>query len=504
MPGARTRRALWIDYTTGSGVDSDGQAVKPVIGGRRKTPNLTDLLDTAAATGTERVYLTGARPAAKWMETHTPGWKPGGHHRDTDTPVGRFTHTLTGARVELRRAHEWFGEGAYSPREAREAFALLGAVYARAFRGAPLLASPTVTGRDGWARSLPDGDLLQLDADTAALVRATSPQHRVELCTVRHDDADPREDRPVCTADELPGFVYLDGRTMYAALTRELGVAPVTHLHGDAARAHADTDTYARARYRVTCTVPRDWTHIGVLMVKRGERTWGAPNVPGAPVHTWCDAAELHVARAAGWTVDVHEALVFTKGGRPLDTWTKRVLRARDDAAGADADPTTRALAAGAMRSLLVRTIGTFQNAGHATLHVSDNYAEAVQRAGDAPVEDIGGGLYRWTTHTALTGAAARWYHPEFTSQVWGRSHARLLDSPTADRLRNGGALYVQPHEVVGVRGDALYLTRDPQWADDGRVGRLRVKGTIAGPLPAPRTPSAWNTLRAQAERNSA
>lgn len=36
--------------------------MRPVIGDRRKNPNLTDLLDTAASDGANRIMLTGKRP----------------------------------------------------------------------------------------------------------------------------------------------------------------------------------------------------------------------------------------------------------------------------------------------------------------------------------------------------------------------------------------------------------------------------------------------------------
>ena len=45
------RKNLWADYVTGRGVLDNGTTVPPKIGPRRKNPNLTDMLDTAAAVG---------------------------------------------------------------------------------------------------------------------------------------------------------------------------------------------------------------------------------------------------------------------------------------------------------------------------------------------------------------------------------------------------------------------------------------------------------------------
>ena len=58
------RKNLWADYTTGRGVLDNGQAVPPKIGPRRKNPNLTDMLDTAAAVGVDRIFFTGKTPVA--------------------------------------------------------------------------------------------------------------------------------------------------------------------------------------------------------------------------------------------------------------------------------------------------------------------------------------------------------------------------------------------------------------------------------------------------------
>lgn len=77
--------------------------------------------------------------------------------------------------------------------------------------------------------------------------------------------------------------------------------------------------------------------------------------------------------------------------------------------------------------------------------------------------------------------------HPEWSAAIWSRVHIRVAK-----------ALLSVPREaVVAVRGDAIYLTdRAPEIdeQDDGAVGRLRVKGYVSGPLPAPQ---GWPALRA-------
>ena len=481
---------MWLDVATARGVTDAGRAVPARIGGRRTRPQLTDLLETALAAGAERALLTGPRPPSTWLLVRTPGWSPGAHYLDADMPVGRFTHDATGAKVELRRAAEWFGELVETPADARAAWELLAHVWGRAFRGGSLFDSPGATGMDGWVRSIANlyAPPPQLDDDTAALIRATSPQHRVELF--------PR-------AGELPGFWYLDGRFQYAALTRELGTGPAVPMTDRAAGDHFALDPYGRARYLVDATVPAGWDGPGVLMAPYGDSPhdgWHAPRLPGQTLTTWCDGAELRLLAAYGWRYTIREGLAFT-AGRPLDTWTARILRARD-AVDATLHPGASVPHAdavrGALRSILLHTIGGFHSTGRDVTRVIDN---PIEYRGAGTVTERGD-VWVVRERAELSGRNLAFRHPEWSSQVWARGHARILESPTGDRARWAGAAQLPLDHLVGIRGDALYLTEDPGWPDDGRVGRLRVKGHLHGPLPAPGSFSDLNDLRERAERN--
>lgn len=481
------RPTVWLDERTAQGVDDAGRSVRPVIGGRRKHPQLVDLLDTARLHGAERVFVVGPKPAEgnRWLLKAAPGWTAGTHFLHSSLPTGRWSHDGTGAKVQLRRAAEWFGEGEYGVSDARNAWALTLHVHRQVFgERAGLHDSPAATGLDAWARSVPaDVELPQLDEDTAQLVRSTSPQHRVEL--LQHD-------RP-----KVPGFFYLDGRMMYAALTRGLGVGPVVRLAGRDAADYAEAQPYARARYLVRFRVPEWWEHVGLLMVKDADgRGWSAPREPGQTGETWCDAAELHLARTQLWSLDVREAIVFSKG-RPLDTWTDRVLRARALAGAVDAPQLVRDMARAALRSTLLHGIGAFHSTGRDVTRVYDpvNAPAGVQvePAGDVVIV---------RDYAPLSGRNAALRHPEWSSQVWGRAHARLLDSPTGDKGTRAGALHVPFRDVLGMRGDALYLAGEPSWPDDGKEGRLRPKGALRRTVAAPTTAAQLNALRGQAERN--
>jgi hypothetical protein len=98
--------------------------------------------------------------------------------------------------------------------------------------------------------------------------------------------------------------------------------------------------------------------------------------------------------------------------------------------------------------------------------------------------------------------------HPEWTVQVWGRSRARML----LTRYARGsdvwtGMLAVVPGSVVACKTDGLYLATDPHWPDDGRPGRLRLKGQLSGPIPWPQDWPALADLKqrmdAQVERDT-
>jgi len=57
-------------------------------------------------------------------------------------------------------------------------------------------------------------------------------------------------------------------------------------------------------------------------------------------------------------------------------------------------------------------------------------------------------------------------------------SDPALLDGPGPDRSRVG-ALTLPRTQVVAFRTDAIYTTEAPGWADDGKPGRYRLKGSI-------------------------
>ena len=153
--------------------------------------------------------------------------------------------------------------------------------------------------------------------------------------------------------------------------------------------------------------------------------------------------------------------------GRPLNTWSRRLIRvmadyeSRGDAAGARA-----------VRAILLQSIGDLHGRGRAALRVFRHADGTREEKAFAP----------WSRGGPLS-------HPEWSAAIWARCRYRLAK-----------ALLSVPREtLLGCCVDALYLTADPGWAETGKVGEFRVKGRLSGPLPAPRTLSDLHRLADEA-----
>jgi len=74
--------------------------------------------------------------------------------------------------------------------------------------------------------------------------------------------------------------------------------------------------------------------------------------------------------------------------------------------------------------------------------------------------------------------------------------------------MLKAGAITIPPGELIGIQGDAIYTSVSPLWTfpapegggDDGRTGRIRIKGLIPDPVNAPATREARQQLSDQAE----
>lgn len=507
---------IWVDFSTGTGYTDRGVRVRPKIGENRKKPNLQDLLDTAASYDAERIMLTGKLPQPEltnnrhWLLVKTPGWRANGHW--LKVPItGRFIKNNTEQKVEVRTAAEWFGDISLNPRQALEAWDTTEAMISKLDPRAKLFKSPAATGTNLWALKPVSGLVLQtVSQEIAEELHATSGQHHIEHLVAgeyaaNHPTCVPLIDPKVTpTIDEL---AVVDGRFMYAALCRELGIGPGVRLGRQETRDHLDADPYTRARVYVKFKIPDTWNHVGLLPVYRPQSQggWFFPNKPGVVASTWCDSSELFVAKKNGWILDPQESVVFQKA-RVLDTFVNRMVRAREDLLTIEElDFDVRSAVAAALRSILLQTIGAFFSRGRPT-------TEVVWSANDVPPQFISsikrqGEAFIYTIPQALGAQNRPYYRPELAAQVWGRGRAKVLSGFGAGRVQTG-ALAVPPHTLIGVNGDAIYTSQTPAWAltdeqggsDDGRVGRLRLQGAIKGTFKTPQTRASRDQLKKRAE----
>ena len=456
----RPRTFAALDWRTGELFDDDGGAL--LLDERCSVAQLLDQLPGYV----ERVYLTGPRPFADdadgfraWHTEHVPGWTARHYLERSTRPILEW-RTDDGRVVELLRAATWLGETDAPPHEVVRAMVRLGAALRERFGDdATVLRSPATTGRELFVRSIARGDQhAVLPDDVQAQIRATSTQGRIEL---------------LWQGGELPGLVEYDARVQYAALCTELPSGEPERWRGE----HPYGD-FARCRVLARWTIPAAWDHVGILPVLETGHGWTWPAEPGTTHEGWIAGVELHLARRWGWDVQVLESLVWPTKGRPLDTWARKIA----DAA-MDAEHNGDQLVRSALRAVVLHAIGAFQGREHVVTK-----AAGVDEVTDLPAGATG---LRWEGDAIVWGelAGQAWpelAHPEWCAEVWARARCRLLDSPApGGRV---GALHVPRAQLVGLYTDAIYLTTDPGWPDDGKVGRFRREMAHVGPVRAPRS----------------
>lgn len=470
--GAQASKRIWrtIAPRLTAWVDTSGEAAD----GRRSWScsirSARALIESSPAD--VAVFMLDRRPVETWPDFVAwagelpAGWSVAGHYLgDTGAPVFRFAGE--GRKVEVRMAAPWWGDGTrYGATQAAAAWALVRQVIEHRFDGGNLLASPGATGVELFARSIPAGVEYPTPAeDVAELVRAHSTQGRNEI--VPHV--------------ELPALVEYDCRWAYAALCGDLPTGPAQWATGDPGDAY---DPYRGGWYNVRAIVPDDWRGLGILPHRTSAGVeW--PAAAGLVIDGWVSAVELAQARKWGWSTEIRESVTYPEPVKPgpLDKWARRLQACRADVLEdqAHADPVVRDLAGRAVRAILLHGVGSFWAAGReVTCSGPIETAEPPEGALDLRIE---GGDLVWTERRPP--ARPDMVHPEWAATIWARCRARMLDGPGTGGRRTG-ALHVPAGDVVAIRTDALYLTADPRWDDDGRVGRLRYRQTFPGPIPGP------------------
>jgi hypothetical protein len=319
-------------------------------------------------------------------------------------------------------------------------------------------------------------DLTPLPKEEQFLIASTSCQHRIEWID---GVMDPLTGMP---PDWIPRLVYYDGRAMYLGCCQGIGIAGGKFKRSEGEDIREDE----RGRARVRFNAPDGWRHVGLLPVKDDAQGWRWP-ITYAPWHheTWADLCEIRFARSMGWSVEVLEKITWPEA-RPLDLWAQRLSRLYLQHKGAGND-----LLASCYRSIALHTIGRLHNLGYR----DDRRVVGADdpRATFDAIESVGPDGVTVRTRERVDKPEHQ-CHPEWSAAIWAKTHLRV-----AKALMN-----VPRESVLAVRGDAVYLTEMPTWAgglmpaegfcDDGKAGRLRLKGQWPGPLPAPRN---WQDLKA-------
>lgn len=531
---------VWLDFETGAGLDNEGRPITPIIGGRRRRPQLVDLLETARHHHARDLVLCGVVPAqpGEWLlpnqrtvargGEHTPGWVDIGHYLE-DFGMGRFRHEETQQRLNVRLAREWFPEPspeqALDPAKARSAWESLTWVVQQAIkRDWPLMRLPAQTGLNIWKLRAPESyGMEHLDPDIGQEIQENEPQHRFEHYVegpARCGCGDCLSLIPAGT--ELGAFAFADGRFMFhGAPPKELGAAPAWRLTRSQAANLFATDPWHPARYRIRFTVPAFWNHVGMFPVRQksgAARAWHWPNRPGSVHETWADSREVNLAAEWFWQVEILEGVQFTKAAslQPFAYAIGKMLELAETLVvdGQPASPRRRQVVASAIRHMYRTTIGSLARRSRTTSGFATDPSKVPAHAVGGVTPLHGGWIYQVPT-LAKPSDADTW-HPEIAARVWATSRVQVLSSPTALVTRGRaagqkryGALEVAPEQLIGIQGDALYTGEILDWTlpeklgggDDGRSGRIRLKGVVPGPLVAPVDWAARQRLSHEAEQ---
>jgi hypothetical protein len=423
-------------------------------------PALSILLALALAEGQEKIYLCGSleqmtkeycnEPIGDgWAFAHPFTFK----HR---APVYRSREGREIAVKLISHREGWF-PGCERRDVAIDAWDVLRAEWV-SVTGLPLLSSPSKTGQAYLWEMLPKGQSFpSLPADVEKIVRANSPQHRIE----KFNTAGHLEWFKV-GADEAALYQY-DGRWMYASL------ATLDRLPIGEPRPAEEFEPYAPGLYHVIVRIPSTWQHVG-LVPYLGDNGWEYPSEPGRSFSTFAWEPELTEAQKNGWQIDVCGGWVFDKGC-PLEPWASKLIEMRERFGNRDHYVFARA----AVRQILNHAIGSLHARGYEReLFVSgDNWrmwrrenAAWFDSVSGRKAEQVEGGWL--VSHWVPDNSPLSINMPHWSATIWALERARIAQH----------ALKCDPSTLVKINGDAIYMTAPAPWdgEDNGRVGQLRRK----------------------------
>jgi hypothetical protein len=430
-----------------------------------RLPTVADLLNRVGEQ-TELVYLTGPRPRTAseradigfrtWIFGTLPdGWQHGGHYLDDSSSWTLNFVRPNGEPLAVMSWVQWFdgtiNDEGPNPHTAARALDLLQTALREQFgNDVTLLPTPATTGRYLLKRSVPPKNPpLVLDDETQRIFRRTSTQGRVQTFVRRPAGA----------------YAY-DMHFAYGGLLSRLPVGPVRYDTID------EWPDYQYGRARVEVNVPSDWSHVGLVGLPSDDGIkWEWPDEPNRTFTTWVDGSEIDLLKRHGWRFRVLGRLLLDEG-QPLDRWRKRVMAAYRALGTRDQGDQERALAARALRKLVLTTVGALHGSER-TVTCRVPRTDARWPKGAIGVRRVGDHI-EWRERRPV--AWPEMVHPEWSSTIWARCRVRVVDHASAGT----GALHVPRSDLIAIRSDALYLANDPQWPAVDRFGYMRSKGYVS------------------------
>lgn len=468
--------------------------IRPVTGRRTLAEILADL---EATTDTAQLYIVGGNtasdtPALDWFKAPvTDGWTI-----DRLQPDPRICEYHRGRRrIVVRMTAPFWGE-AGDLRTIQTAQTILRKqLQGRFDQHATILGTPAATGLDLFERSLPFNQSFPIIAEEyRELLRHNMGQGRLQSLTLPN-------------VKRVPGMYTLDARWMYAACLAHLPVGDPedTSYNGVTPELPAigSRDAWAGYRpafYEVEYRIPDDWSHIGLLayLGDGGRAYWPERGGPRW-YRTWTGNASLAVAIDNGWDIRIYRRIAFAaeaKGAKVPNVaavWLGKLRALRE--CYEDAIDPAGLLVAGAVRHLVIDTVGAWYRVAREVWHITP-----LDEAGSIPADAIEVHDYddriEWSSYEPLSAGMARYQHPEWSCMVWDRSRARLARF----------ALTIPREDLISARNDAVVVARIPAGvtADDGRIGTFRAKPNDPGAwidqeVRAPHTETEYQQLRARA-----
>lgn len=395
-------------------------------------------------------------------------------------PVYRRKEDGKEVAVKLISHREGWFPGCVDVEVAKDAWTALSGEWTK-ITNLPLLSSPSKTGQALLWENLPRDKsgapvvFPALPADVEKIVRANSPQHRIEQ--IFQPGTELTLNRDNC-------FQY-DGRWMYAAL------ATLDRLPIGEPRKVEEFKRYQPGWYYLTIKIPHDWTHIGLLPVL-DDSGWSYPSLPGARFSGWFAEPECTLAVDSGWEImEFQEGYAFDKG-RPLDEWAQKLIAMRakfeelqnEKAAGKGGvafnmgQYQAYGFARAAVRQILNHCIGSLHARGYEReLFVSDDNWKMWRRENAAwfdahNAERVDGG-WKVSQWEKPKDDRLSINMPHWSATIWALERARVAQWALKCDGKEGRP---GPDVLVKINGDAIYATAELPFEDTRKLGQLRRK----------------------------